>query len=282
MTGLHWIRESGFLEGPVVSTNTHSIGAAHEGALIWQRDNHYYEGGLAALPVIAETWDGFLNDINGFHLRPHHATSALTNAKSGPVAEGNVGGGTGMVCYRFKGGIGTASRVFSANGRNYTLGVLVQANFGRRKDLTIRGHPVGKLLKGQFLRESGTERNDAGNSIICTIATNAPLLPHQLDRVAQRGAIGMARTGGIGTNSSGDFFLAFSTANPGVWSERDVTRVEALPNGFIDPVFDAAIEATEEAIINALVAAETLEGQSGNKVYEIPHDFLVDFFNDVE
>lgn len=279
LTGLHWIRESGFLEGPVMLTNTHSVGAVHEGTLQWELDNEYFEGGLAALPVIGETWDGFLNDINGFHVRPFHAVAALNAATGGPVAEGNVGGGTGMVSFRFKGGIGTASRVFQIDDESYTLGVLVQTNFGRRTDLVIRGIPLGKQLADEYLPEPGkTVPPVGGNSILCIIATDAPLLPHQLDRVAQRGSIGVARTGGTGKNSSGDFFLAFSTANPGAWKQVTPYEARALPNDSIDAVFDAAIEATEEAILNALVAARTLTGREGNTVYELPHNTLLRTF----
>lgn len=280
LTGLHWIRESGFLEGPVLLTNTHSVGAVHEGALQWKLEENYFEGGLAALPVIGETWDGFLNDINGFHVRPYHAVEALSSASYGPVEEGNVGGGTGMVCFRFKGGIGTASRVITIDGTDYTVGVLVQANFGRRSDLRIRGVPVGRQLSESYLpeEEKSVPPAPGGNSIICIIATDAPLLPHQLDRVAQRGAIGVARTGGTGKNSSGDFFLAFSTANPGAWKATSVYSAQALPNDSIDAVFDASIDATEEAILNALVAARTLTGREGNTVYEIPHNTLLRIF----
>ena len=280
LTGLHWIRESGFLEGPVLLTNTHSVGAVHEGALQWKLEENYFEGGLAALPVIGETWDGFLNDINGFHVRPHHAVEALSSATDGPVEEGNVGGGTGMVCFRFKGGIGTASRIISIDETAYTVGVLVQANFGRRSDLRIRGVPVGQQLAESYLPEEKklVPPPPGGNSIICIIATDAPLLPHQLDRVAQRGTIGVARTGGTGKNSSGDFFLAFSTANPGAWKASSIYTAQALPNGSIDAVFDATIEATEEAILNALVAARTLTGREGNTAYEIPHNTLLRLF----
>lgn len=272
MTGLHWVRESGFLEGPVLLTNTHSVGAAHEGALRWMKANRYYDGGLAALPVVGETWDGFLNDINGLHVRPEHAVAALDAAAGGPVAQGNVGGGTGMVCFRFKGGIGTASRRIEISDTPYTVGALVQANFGRRADLMILGEPIGPALQEDLLPAPGAPRDQG--SILCVIATDAPLLPHQLDRVAQRGAIGVARTGGTGKNSSGDFFLAFSTANPGAWKEEAPYPATALPNGAIDAVFDAAIQATEEAIINALLAAETLTGRDGNTVFALPEAAL--------
>lgn len=281
LTGLHWVREGGFLEGPVVLTNTHSVGAAHEGTMLWKRDTGYHNGGLAALPVIGETWDGFLNDINALHVRPEHAYEALATARTGPVPEGNVGGGTGMVCFRFKGGIGTASRVLSINGQLYTLGVLVQANFGLREDLVVRGLPLGQQLRNQLLRENpdpAPEAEPEGNSIICIIATDAPLLPHHLNRVAQRGVIGLARTGGLGRNSSGDFFIAFSTANPGAWHQTGLYRAEALPNNAIDPVFAAAAEATEEAILNALVAARTMEGRDGRRVHALPHEMLREAF----
>lgn len=287
MTGIHWLKESGFLEGPVVMTNTHSVGAAHEGTIQWMRDTQYHSAdGLAALPVIAETWDGFLNDINGLHVRPKHAFDALENAASGPVAEGNVGGGTGMVNFRFKGGIGTSSRVFKIGETSYTLGVLVQSNFGRREDFTLLGVPIGKFLTKEEapMPKRGTvpKPEPAANSIIAVVATDAPLMPHQLDRVAQRVSLGVGKTGGTGKNSSGDLFIAFSTANPGAWS-ADASKaypLEAISNDAIDAVFDATIEATEEAIINALFAAETLSGRDGNTVFELPEARVLELFQE--
>ncbi|MCH2154804.1 MAG: P1 family peptidase [Opitutales bacterium] len=284
MTGAHWIKESGFLEGPIMITNTHSIGAVHEGTILWMRERAYHDGGLAALPAIAETWDGFLNDINGLHVRPQHAIEALDTASSGPVSQGNVGGGTGMVCFRFKGGIGSSSRVFEIEGTEYTLGVLVQANFGRRRDFTLRGIPVGKLLpEGRAplpKRGAPAQTEPEGNSIIAIVATDVPLLPHQLERVAQRVSLGVGQTGGTGKNSSGDIFIAFSTANQGAWSDPGSSyhTLSAINNGSIDPVFDATIQATEEAIINALFAAETMTGRAGNTVFELPEDEVVELF----
>lgn len=281
MTGAHWITESGFLESPVLLTNTHAIGPVHAGALLWMRDRGYFDGELAALPVVAETWDGLLNGINAFPVEPAHAVAALDAAASGPVAEGNVGGGTGMVCFRFKGGIGTASRLFSTGGQTYTLGALVQANFGRREDLVIAGRPVGRLLAEEGLPRLGASPPaPAGptHSLLVILATDAPLLPHQLRRVAQRGVLGLGRTGGAGRNSSGDFFLAFSTANPGAWFAPAPQSVNALPNTLLDPVFLAAIEATEEAILNALIAAETLTGLHGATVFALPEDKVAALF----
>ncbi|MEM7673533.1 MAG: P1 family peptidase [Verrucomicrobiota bacterium] len=282
MTGTHWMRESGFLEGPVMITNTHSVGAVHEGTLIWMRDHGYVPNyGLAAIPVIAETWDGFLNDINGFHIRPDHAGEALSGASPGAVAEGNVGGGTGMINFRFKGGIGTSSRVFAVGQTRYTLGVLVQANFGRRGDFNLLGVPVGDLLTEEIApmpkRAEQPKPEAPGNSIVVVVATDVPLLPHQLNRVAQRVSLGVGRTGGTGKNSSGDLFIAFSTANAGAWAkESEATfEVETLPNDAIDSVFDATIQATEEAIINALFAAETMIGRSGNTVFELPEEAVL-------
>ena len=272
MTGLHWVQESGFLEGPVMLTNTHSVGPVHAGTLLWMRDEGYYDGGLAALPVIGETWDGLLNDINGFHVNAEHAVLALEAAESGPVAQGNIGGGTGMVCFRFKGGIGTASRRIEISDTQFTVGVLVQANFGRRADLTILGRPIGQLFEDRLLPEPG--KPEGGNSIICIIATDAPMLPHQLNRVAQRGALGLARTGGTGKNSSGDFFLAFSTANSGAWKSIEPYTVTTIPNDAIDAVFDATIQATEEAIINAMLHAETMIGRDGNKIHALPAEAI--------
>jgi len=279
MTGTTWVEESGFLEGPIGMTNTHSVGVVRDAIITWERDNQLYSA-LAyeedtaiywSLPVVAETYDGGLNDINGFHVKPEHAFSALDNATSGIVAEGNVGGGTGMVCHEFKGGIGTASRKLSDADGNYTVGVLVQANYGARKHLTIAGVPMGKEL-ADYPASPDTNLPAGAGSIIVIVATDAPLLPHQLKRLARRVPMGIAHVGGIGSNSSGDIFLAFSTANRGVGARNGIQNIEMLPNDQITPLFDATIQATEEAILNAMVAARTMVGINGRTVHALPHD----------
>ena len=281
MTGTTWIEESGFLEGPIAITNTHSVGVVRDAIIAWQRDNGT---GFQpwSLPVVAETYDGSLNDINGFHVQTEHLVNAIESASSGPVAEGNVGGGTGMRCLGFKCGIGTSSRADLGVG-DYTLGVLVQANFGGGRGLTIAGVPVGM----EFAREraNGPEPGaDAGSgidlepdgrgSIIIVVATDAPLLPHQLKRIARRASLGVARTGGISGNGSGDIFVAFSTANAATAAARSTIEVTLLSNSQITTLFQATVEATEEAIINAMIAAETMVGRDGNRSETIPHDRL--------
>lgn len=270
MTGTTWVEESGFLEGPVMITNTHSVGVVRDAVIAWQMLKQGKTFQPWSLPVVAETWDGFLNDINGFHVKPEHVAQSLDQAASGPVAEGNTGGGTGMVAHGFKGGTGTASRRFDVGGKSYVLGVLVQANYGSRGGLTIAGVPVGREITDML---PGKAPADTG-SIIVVIATDAPLLPHQLKRVVKRAALGIAKNGGIGGNSSGDIFIAFSTANPGAGKEEKMASVTMLPNDLINGVFAATVQATEEAIINAMVAAETMTGVDGNTVYAIPHDRL--------
>lgn len=275
MTGTTWIQESGLLEEPVLLTNTRSIGVAHDAVWTWRRLRGYHRAddghGWAALPVVAETWDGRLNDIHGNHVRMEHVVAALDGATGGPVAEGNVGGGTGMVCHRFKGGIGTSSRITE---HGHTLGVLVQANYGTRESFTVAGVPVGRILTDRMPEMNSIEPGFEGNSIVVIIATDAPLLPHQLKRVAARAALGIARTGGIGANSSGDLFLAFSTAEQRPTDRPEVTIVPMLDNSAIDPLFEATVQATEEAILNALLAAETMTGINGNTVHALPHDQL--------
>ena len=278
MTGTTWVEESGFVEGPIMITNTHSVGAVHEGTIKWR-----YENGAAdasgywwSLPVIAETWDGFLNDINGFHVRPEHAGRAIESAASGPVAEGNVGGGTAMVCFEYKCGTGTSSRVTSVAGEGYTVGVLVQANFGRRDDLLVAGVPVGKYLRNDMVYSSTMPEFSGTGSIIIIVGTDAPLLPHQLKRLARRAALGLSRTGSIASNGSGDIFVAFSTGNDGVHQGDSGQGIESVPNESIVPLFEATVEATEEAIINALVAGRTLTGNRGNTVTAIDHGELQD------
>jgi len=280
MTGTTWIEESGFLEGPIAITNTHSVGVVRDAIIGWQTERG---AGFQpwSLPVVAETYDGSLNDINGFHVRPQHVYAALETAASGPVDEGNVGGGTGMRCLGFKCGIGTSSRIVELDGETYTVGVLVQANFGGRRQLTIAGVPVGR----EIMREDAARRDEGPapeataldtdrGSIIIVVATDAPLLAHQLKRIARRAALGVARTGGTAGNGSGDIFVAFSTANAGAASARPVAALTMLSNSRISPVFDATVEATEEAIINALVAAETMVGRDGNRSEALDHDRL--------
>jgi D-aminopeptidase len=274
------VEESGFLEGPVMITNTHSVGVVRDGVLEWMRDRHVVDelapGVWWGLPVVAETYDGSLNDINGFHVRAEHAIRALDEAKAGPVVEGAVGGGTGMVCNQFKGGIGTSSRIVG----DYTVGVLVQCNYGGRSGLRIAGVPVGREipdLMPEYNRADGGDGDqlspdEAFGSIIVIVATDAPLLPHQLKRMARRVPVGIGRMGGYGSNGSGDIFLAFSTANEGAWDRRRTTSLEMLPNDRMSPLLLATAEATEEAIVNAMVAGETMEGINGNRVYALPHE----------
>jgi D-aminopeptidase len=270
MTGTTWISESGFLEGPVVITNTHSVGIARDAVIEWGLKRSGGENTFS-LPVVAETWDGFLNDINGFHVTKKHVFQALDNARPGPVKEGNVGGGTGMRAFDFKAGIGTASRILPKKAGGFTVGVLVQANFGRRKHLYIAGVPVGQEIRDLMPVVNPTSKNE--HSIIAVAATNAPLLPHQLDRLAKRVSLGIARTGGISTNSSGDIFIAFSTVRP--QKNKNGTMIwQALPDNKLDNLFIAVIQAAEEAIINSLVAARSMKGINNNTFFAIPHDRL--------
>ncbi len=280
MTGTINIEESGFLDGPVMTTNTHSVGAVHQAVIAWMDKNRYhrpsYEGFWAALPVVAETLDVFLNDVNGFHVKTEHVFAALDMAATGPVAEGNVGGGTGMRCHQFKGGIGTSSRVLETGDGGYTVGVLVQANHGRRQNLTIAGVPVGYELTDLMPEINRKALPVAGNSIIVVVATDAPLLPHQLKRLVRRVPIGIGKVGGMGENTSGDIFIAFSTANPGAWRSDGVVSLEMLPNTRVDALFNAVVQSTAEAIVNALVAAETMSGINGNTLYALPHERVRD------
>jgi D-aminopeptidase len=270
MTGTTWVEESGFLYGPVMITNTHSVGVVRDAVIKWQ-----FEHGPPAplddwwsLPVVAETWDGYLNDINGFHVKPEDAVAAIENAHGGPVAEGSVGGGTGMVCNEFKGGIGTSSRKLSEKDGGYTVGVLVQCNYGIRRSLRIAGVPVGKEIPGAPIWD-----NDTG-SIIVVVATDAPLLPHQLKRLARRVTLGLGRNGSISGNDSGDIFISFSTANPGTGMSKTPAAITILPIEDMDPLFEATVQATEEAVINAMVAAETMTGIDNHRVEALPHDKL--------
>ena len=274
MTGTTWIEESGFLEGPILITNTHSVGVVRDAVIAWRVKKRQVNQPWS-LPVVAETWDGTLNDINGFHIKEKHTLEALDTAKPGPVQEGNVGGGTGMICYGFKGGIGTASRKVDERGGGYTVGVLVQANFGRRNQLRIAGVPVGDEIPENPVtgRETPALSGDVG-SIIVVVGTDAPLLPHQLKRLARRVPLGLARTGAISSDSSGDIFIAFSTANPGAANNEPAIALTMVPNGRLNSLFEATVQATEEAIINALVAAETMTGVDGHKATALPHDRL--------
>jgi D-aminopeptidase len=269
MTGTTWIDESGFLYGPVMITNTHSVGVVRDAVIAWEIKHHPPEvEDWWSLPVVAETWDGDLNDINGFHVRPEDAFHALDTARSGPVEEGSVGGGTGMICNEFKGGIGTSSRVLGAKEGGYTIGVLVQCNYGRRDQLRIAGVPVGSEIP-----DHPTSGQDIG-SIIVIVATDAPLIPTQLKRLARRVPLGLGRDGSFSSNESGDIFIAFSTANPGSANPKGLRQLTMLPNDSLDPIFLATVQATEEAVVNAMVAAETMRGIDNHEVIALPHDRL--------
>ncbi len=274
MTGTAWIEEGGFLEGPVFITNTHSVGTVRDASIRWAAER----GTLFqpwALPVVAETYDGGLNDINGFHVQPEHVFAALDGAHSGVVPEGNVGGGTGMRCYGFKCGTGTASRAVPVASGGYTVGVLVQANHGAKHLLQIAGVPVGVAISN-LPEPNGRDDDRASKSIIIVVATDAPLLPHQLERLARRASMGLARTGSISSNGSGDIFVAFSTANPGAASVPETAQVRMLSNRRITAIFEAVVQATEEAIVNALIAAETMTGVNGNTSSAISHQQVRD------
>jgi len=287
MTGTTWLEDSGFLDGPVMITNTHSVGVVRDAVIAW-KVNHGgpdMEGYFWSLPVVAETWDGWLNDINGFHVKPEDAWHALDTAHSGPVEEGSVGGGTGMVCNEFKGGIGTSSRVLNTKDGGYTIGVLVQCNYGRRPELRVAGVPVGKEIPEHpaygddeaALQEkpltSPPNNKDTG-SIIVVVATDAPLIPTQLKRVARRVSLGLGRDGSYSGDGSGDIFIAFSTANPGAASTKGPHQLTMLPNDSLDPIFLATVQATEEAVVNAMVAADTMTGIDNHTVIGLPHDKL--------
>src|SRR5437667_1570878 len=280
MTGTAWVEGRGFLEGPIVLTNTHSVGVARDAVIAWRLSHGGpdAEGFAWSLPLVAETWDGWLNDVDGFHVRPEHVAHAIESVHSGAIEEGSVGGGTGMICYEFKGGTGTASRVVSITGvgdpggakttRAYTIGALVQADCGRRAELLIAGVPVGREIPGQVYKEET-------GSIIIAIATDAPLLPHQLKRLARRASLGLARTGSVSANGSGDLFIAFSTANAAAANPDPLTHsVETIPNDRMDPIFTAVVQATEEAIVNALVDNQTMTGRDNHRVDALPHDRL--------
>ena len=274
MTGTAWIDESGFLDGPIMITNTHSVGVVRDAVIQWrvQHGPPDESGYWWSLPVVAETWDGELNDTNGFHVKPEHAFQALDSAHGGTVEEGNVGGGTGMICSEFKGGIGTASRVVKIKDATYTVGVLVQCNYGVRSQLRIAGVPVGKEIQEGIARAQFADK-DLG-SIIIVIATDVPLVGQQMKRLARRAALGLGRDGSFSGDGSGDLFVAFSTANPGAGKPTGLHQISMLANDELDPVFLATVQATEEAIVNALVAAEDMTGINDKKVIALPHDRL--------
>ena len=285
MTGTTWVRDSGLMEGPVMITNTLSVGIVHHAVVRWGVARTVARGGggwLASLPVVAETWDGTLNDIRGQHVTEADALAAMNAARGGPVTEGNVGGGTGMICHRFKGGIGTSSRLAEVAGETYTVGVLVQCNYGSREPFRVAGVPVGREIAdlmparpGGAPLEDPADGPDREGSIIVVVATDAPVLPHQLERMARRVSLGLARNGSVSSNGSGDIFVAFSTANQEAASERAAAAdARVLANGRLNPLFTATVEATEEAVINALVAAETMTGANDVTVYALPHDRL--------
>ena len=296
MTGTTWLEESGVLEGPVLITNTHSVGVTRDAAIRWMLKHH--PGFLWALPVVAETWDGILNDLNGFHVKPAHVIAALDGARGGRVVEGAVGGGTGMLCNGFKGGIGTSSRVVPSESGGFTLGVLVQCNYGSRRGLRIAGVPVGEEFVEPAICRAGStpsqrewlsEMPRCGiqsssyrerpfpelGSIIIVIATDAPLLPHQLRRLVKRASLGLGREGSISSNGSGDIFVAFSTANRAAAGDTAQVSVQMLPNGKLDPLFAATVQATEEAVTNAMIAAVTMTGADSIRAHRLPHQRLV-------
>lgn len=271
MTGTHWLTESGLLCYPIAITNTHQVGTVHEAIVAYGQEKGYTK--LSALPVVAETLDRWLNDIDAFHVSRENVYQALEDAKSGLVAEGNVGGGTGMICYDFKGGIGTASRIVDSQSGRYTVGALVQANHGDRHELRVDGIPVGKEI-GFDLVPSPWEQPQQSSSIIVIIATDAPLLPVQCRRLAQRATVGLARTGGLGHNSSGDIFLAFATGNHFPGDIQSPLDLKMLPHHHLDVFFQAVAESVEEAILNALTSAETMIGRDGHTANAIPLDVL--------
>ena len=291
LTGLEWIREAGLLTGPIGITNTHSVGVVHDGIIRHAVRRLAFGNQFWALPVAGETWDGLLNDIDGFHVTMDHVDEAIDAATDGPVTEGNVGGGTGMVCHEFKGGIGTASRVVDQAAGGWTVGVLVQANYGRRDWLRVDGVPVGEAIPAAEVptprdpeedEAAATSQPAGSGSIIVVIATDAPLLPHQCERLAQRAGLGIARMGGTGSHSSGDLFICFATGNRSLphttfaADPRLTVDVRSVNDHVIGGLFDGVIEATEEAILNAMIAAETMTGRDGVTAHRLPHDRLVE------
>lgn len=271
MTGTTWVDESGFLYGPFMITNTFSVGLVRDEVIDWA---YRHDSQILGMPVVGETYDGYLNDIYGYHVRQEHVCQALEEATTGPVAEGNVGGGTGMICHDFKGGIGTSSRILEVENGGYSLGVLVQANHGSRHTLSIAGVPVGKDITDLKPEISKAAHEIPLSSIIAVVATDCPLLPHQLRRLAKRISLGIARVGGIGTNYSGDIFFAFSTAQPGEADESGLRSLKLFPDNRMNALLEATVQATEEAIVNCLIAAETMVGINSNRVHAIPHERL--------
>jgi D-aminopeptidase len=276
LTGTAWVEESGFLEGPVMITNTHSVGVVRDAVIQWRvaRGNADTSGYWWSLPVVGETWDGWLNDVNGFHVKPEHAISALNTATGGPVQEGSVGGGTGMICNGYKGGIGTSSRRLADTDGGFTIGVLVQCNYGTRQNLRIAGINVGREIEAPEPYTSVPSDIAERGSIIVVVATDAPLLPHQLKRLARRVPLGLGRNGSISGNGSGDLFIAFSTANKDAGATSGVRDLKMLPNDSLDAVFGATVAAIEEAIVNAMVAAKDMTGADGHRVIGLPHEQL--------
>jgi len=276
MTGTTWVEESGFLEGPVMITNTHSVGVVRDAVIQWRVQHGQPDptGYWWSLPVVAETWDGWLNDINGFHVKPADALHAIDSAHGGAVEEGNAGGGTGMICNGFKGGIGTSSRKLDEKSGGYRVGVLVQCNYGMRKNLRIAGVPVGREIPEDAAYANTAFAQEDRGSIIVVVATDAPLLAHQLKRIARRVTLGLGRLGSTSGNGSGDIFIAFSTANSGAAKPDGLAQLTMLPNDQMNPLFEATVEATEEAVVNAMVAAETMTGIENHKVISLPHDKL--------
>ncbi len=282
MTGVSWVGESGSFSGPVAITNTHAVGIAHAAIIAWTVKHHPRLAEAWLLPVAAETWDGYLNDINGHHVTEQAAIDALESAASGPVEEGSVGGGTGMNCYQFKGGSGTASRLVGYAGTTYSIGVFVQANFGSREELTIAGLPVGQLLADDNPMAEYFATPEGAGSVIAVVATDVPLLPHQCTALARRVTLGLARTGTTGSHFSGDLFLAFSTASPGgitpgvttfrPGAEGKYDQLRFIPWGYLDPFYTAVVQATEEAVLNALVANEEMTGRDGHRTPALPRD----------
>ncbi len=287
MTGVSWITESGTFSLPLAITNTHAVGIAHAGIVAWTAKHHPELGDEWSLPVAAETWDGYLNDAYGHHVTEATVIGALEAARGGPVEEGSVGGGTGMICYEFKGGNGTASRLVAYRGASYAVGVFVQANFGARPELTLAGVPLGRLLTEDNPVGSDTTVPPGAGSVIGIVATDAPLLPHQCTALARRVTHGIARTGTISSHFSGDLFLAFSTANPGGFSgysprpgtERDYDQLRFIPWAQMNPFFAAVVEATEEAVANALVANEEMTGRDGHRAPALPRDRVAALFH---
>jgi D-aminopeptidase len=277
MTGTNWVEESGFLEGPIMITNTHSVGVVRDAVIQWRVSHGTPDpsGYWWSLPVVAETWDGWLNDTNGFHVKPEHAFHAIDSAAGGPVQEGSVGGGTGMICNSFKGGIGTSSRRFNIKSSSeYTVGVLVQCNYGTKDNLRIAGIPVGREIDAPMPYSETRFANEDRGSIIVVVATDAPLVSTQLKRLARRVSLGLGRDGSISGNGSGDIFIAFSTANTGASANDHIVDLKMLPNEMIEPVFESTVFATEEAVVNAMVAADTMVGADNHKIIGLPHDQL--------